>query len=186
MKKTTWSIIIRSWERRGGGRALHPHCWSRAPSSGARLEQIQEPSQHMNTCEHPLWDYSRTSDAAQHTEIISYIWQTSTFVISLRQVCSPLLLSSVHWTAFLPSISACIALKRVVQPKMKIQSSFAQNQCFFPYNETHWKGHFLVTSILHISCVLHKEKSQYSFATTRGWVNDDTSLHILLNYPFKK
>lgn len=44
MKKTTWSIIIRSWEHQGGGRVLHPYSWSRAPSSGARLEQIQEPS----------------------------------------------------------------------------------------------------------------------------------------------
>ncbi len=186
MKKTTWSIIIRSWERRGGGRALHPHCWSRAPSSGARLEQIQEPSSiwtHVNI----LYEITVEPQMLPSTQRSYHIWQTSTFVISLRQVCSPLLLSSVHWTAFLPSISACIALKMVVQPKMKIQSSFAQNQCFFPYSETHWKGHFLVTSILHnILCITQRKKSQYSFATTRGWVNDDTSLHILLNYPFKK
>ncbi len=111
--------------------------------------------QHTNTCEHPLWDYSRTSDAALHTEIISYMAD-----IHLCHLTEASLFSVIVISAFFPSISACIALKRVVHPKIKIQSLFAQTQCFFHTMKI--KGHWnvLVTSILHnILYITQRKKS---------------------------
>ncbi len=86
--------------------------------------------QHTNTCEHPLWDYSRTSDAALHTEIISYMAD-----IHLCHLIEASLFSVIIISAFLPSISACIALKRVVHPNHLNSVFICSNPVFFPYKE---------------------------------------------------